>query len=77
MSPLPSGYWNSIASGVIIFLEDGELTLECFPYGEVEIPADYRNHRVEITEFEFFPYGEVEIPSDYRNNRVEITEIEI
>ena len=52
MPPL-SGYWNGIDSGFTIFIEDGELTLECFPYGEIEIPSDYRDHRVEITEIEY------------------------
>ncbi len=51
-SPPLSGRWNGIDSGFIIFIEDGELTLECFPYGE-EIPSDYRDQRVEIGKIEF------------------------
>jgi hypothetical protein len=51
-SPPLSGYWDGVHSGFTIFIQDGELTLECFPYGG-EIPSDYRDHRVEINEIEF------------------------
>ncbi len=57
-SPSLSGYWNGIDSGSTIFIQDGKLTLECFPYGE-EIPSDYRDHRVEINEIEY----DVETPT--------------
>ena len=50
--PPLSGYWNGIFSGFTIFGQDGELTLECFSYGEEEIPSDYRDHRVEINEID-------------------------
>ncbi len=50
-SPPLSGYWNGIDSGFTIFIQDGKLTLECFPYGE-EIPSDYRDHQVEINEID-------------------------
>ena len=42
------GEWNGIDSGFIVFLENGELTLECHSWGDKEIPSNYRKQPVKV-----------------------------
>jgi hypothetical protein len=35
--------------GFIIYIENGELTIECHPWGD-DVPEDFRDREVEITE---------------------------
>jgi hypothetical protein len=37
-----------VAFGFIIFIEDGELTIECHPWDE-DVPEDFRDREVEVT----------------------------
>ena len=47
--PAVMGKTGDIACGFIVFLEGGELTLECHSWGDGAIPADIRDRRVEVT----------------------------
>jgi hypothetical protein len=50
-SPALMGEAENIVCGFVVFLENHELTLECFTWGEIEIPHNYREKSVEIREF--------------------------
>jgi hypothetical protein len=39
-----------VHSGFVVFLENGELTLECHSWGDVQIPESYREESVEISQ---------------------------
>lgn len=47
-SPLVIGRAGDVESGFLIFVENGELTLECCTLGEVEVPDDFRDQIVRI-----------------------------
>lgn len=46
--PMISGVSNDLHCGFVVFLEDGELTLECHSWGE-NIPTDIRIRELTIT----------------------------
>jgi hypothetical protein len=41
---------GEVEGGYIAFLENGELMLECYTAGAVDVPEGFRNSRVEITQ---------------------------
>jgi hypothetical protein len=43
-----TGRSGNIVCGFVIFLGDGELTLECHTWGPEDVPADFRERQVEI-----------------------------
>jgi hypothetical protein len=47
--PLVCGLAQGISSGFIIFIENGELMLECYELGEPTIPANYRDLDVAVS----------------------------
>ena len=48
-SPLVLGRAGGVESGFLIFVENGELTLECCTLGEIEVPEDFRDRNVHIS----------------------------
>lgn len=46
--PLIVGRSGGIDCGFVVFLENGELTLECHPCGPEAMPQDFRARQVEI-----------------------------
>ncbi len=46
--PLLIGRTGGLDCGFVVFLEGGELTLECHSWG-AELPEDFRDRQVEIT----------------------------
>lgn len=48
--PLLVGRSGSIACGFVVFLENGQLTLECHAWGPEAMPEDFRVRRVDIEE---------------------------
>ncbi len=47
--PSVVGTWGGIDSGFVVFLENGELMLECHSYPPNEVPPGYRDHAVTVT----------------------------
>jgi hypothetical protein len=47
--PFVKGHYEKEDCGFVIFLEKGELLLECHTWGEVDISESFRNKDVEIT----------------------------
>ena len=47
-TPIVIGEYNDITCGFVVFLEDGELTLECHSWSETEVPANFRDQPVKI-----------------------------
>jgi hypothetical protein len=43
-----TGTSGNIVCGFVIFLENGELTLECHTWGPEDVPEDFRERQVEI-----------------------------
>lgn len=39
---------EGIETGFVVFLQDNELTLECYSWGENDVPESYRNNAVQI-----------------------------
>ena len=50
--PKLKGEWNGIESGFLVFLENHELMLECHTWGEVDVPQDYREKSVSVSQIE-------------------------
>jgi len=48
--PLLLGKAGDLECGFVVFLEDGELTLECHSWGDESLPEDFRDGIVEIRE---------------------------
>jgi hypothetical protein len=46
--PIVIGEVNKISCGFVVFLENKEMTLECHSWGEIDVPEDFRNKKVEI-----------------------------
>jgi hypothetical protein len=46
--PFLLGTSGSISCGFIVFLGNGELTLECHTWGAESVPEDFRTRRVAI-----------------------------
>lgn len=47
-SPLVTGRCGDIESGFVVFLEAGELTLECHTWGSGGIPEGFRDQPVQV-----------------------------
>jgi hypothetical protein len=47
--PHVAGRWRDIQSGFVAFIESGELMLECFTWGAVEVPESYREQSVVVS----------------------------
>ena len=46
--PIVLGTSGDVQFGFVVFLENGELTLECHTWGPVDVPDDFREQKVEI-----------------------------
>ena len=46
--PMVVGHSGNIQSGFVVFIENGELLLECHSWGEVEVPENYRQQHVTV-----------------------------
>lgn len=46
--PLLTGRYGDVECGFVVFLEDGELTLECHSWGAGGIPENFREWPIEI-----------------------------
>ena len=46
--PIVSGTVGDLLTGFIAFVENGELTLECFSYGGDAVPKTYRDLDVQV-----------------------------
>ena len=49
-TPTLIGESAGIQSGFVIFIEDGELTIECHGWVAEEVPEDYRDQNIQIRE---------------------------
>lgn len=47
-TPLLVGAWNDVECGFVVFVQDGELTLECHSWNGAVIPRDFRQRPVHI-----------------------------
>ncbi|MBC7923489.1 MAG: hypothetical protein H7Z75_20620 [Ferruginibacter sp.] len=47
--PIVIGSADGISCGFIIFIENGELTIECHSWGDVDIPEGFRDRDVQVT----------------------------
>jgi hypothetical protein len=47
-TPQLTGSADGIISGFVIFIEDGELTIECHSWGDVDIPEWFRDRDVQV-----------------------------
>lgn len=48
-SPNIVGAASNVQCGFVVFLESGELTLECHSWGDPPVPEDFREQDVEVT----------------------------
>lgn len=46
--PLLTGRADGVTCGFVIFIEGGELTLECHTWGAVEVPEGFRERDVQV-----------------------------
>ena len=47
--PVVVGRSGDVTCGFVVFMERGELTLECFTWGAVEVPEGFRDGEVELS----------------------------
>src|SRR5262245_65162312 len=47
--PVAIGSCGDVQAGFIVCLGDGKLTLECHPWGPVDVPEDFRDRAVIIS----------------------------
>lgn len=47
--PPVMGTADDIECGFIVFLEHGELTLECYTWGAIDVPCDFRDRNVTLS----------------------------
>ena len=47
--PIVSGHFHNTTCGFIAFMENGELMLECYSFGNESIPTDVRDLRVVVS----------------------------
>jgi hypothetical protein len=47
-TPKLAGSADGIISGFVVFIEDGELTIECHSWGEVDVPEWFRARDVQV-----------------------------
>lgn len=48
--PIISGTVGDLLTGFIAFVENGEATLECYCFGNVAVPENFRDFEVKIAE---------------------------
>jgi hypothetical protein len=46
--PQVIGRASNIESGFVVFIENGELTLECHTWGEIDVPENFRKLSVDV-----------------------------
>src|SRR5688572_14323188 len=46
--PIVIGESGAITCGFVVFIEEGQLTLECHSWGEPEVPEDFRDMEVRV-----------------------------
>lgn len=46
--PMLIGESNGIETGFVVFIENGEITIECHGWGDQDIPREYRNEKIKI-----------------------------
>jgi hypothetical protein len=46
--PIVTGSADGVTCGFVIFIEDGQLTIECHTWGEVNIPEGFRDKDVRV-----------------------------
>jgi len=46
--PMLIGHSGNVETGFIVFVENGELTIECHGWGDVVVPQDYREMDIRI-----------------------------
>ena len=46
--PAIMGHADDIDCGFVIFIENGELMLECHTWGEIDVPEDFRSRSVKL-----------------------------
>ncbi len=46
--PLVMGYADGVDCGFVVFIENGELTIECHTWGSIDFPEGFRNKDVQI-----------------------------
>ena len=47
--PSVSGTAGEVVGGYLVFVEDGELMLECYTAGSIDVPSDFRDREVTVT----------------------------
>ena len=47
--PTVKGNADEIECGFLAFITDGQITLECHSWGELEVPEDFREREVRLT----------------------------
>ena len=47
--PFVVGVAGDVRAGFVVFLGDGELTLECHTWGELDVPSDFRQRPVKVS----------------------------
>ena len=47
-TPKLTGSVDGIISGFVVFIEDGELTIECHSWGDVDVPEWFRDRDVQV-----------------------------
>ena len=43
-----AGVAGQIQAGFVVYLGDGELTLECHTWGEIDVPNNFRDMAVQV-----------------------------
>lgn len=46
--PVTVGFIGSVAAGFVVFIQDGELTLECSDWGLCDVPLEIREMNVDV-----------------------------
>jgi hypothetical protein len=46
--PIVTGCADGISCGFVIFIENGELTIECHSWGDADIPEGFRDRDVQV-----------------------------
>jgi hypothetical protein len=47
--PAVVGTARDVQAGFVVFLGENELTLECHPWGALDVPEDFRDRSVEVS----------------------------
>jgi hypothetical protein len=46
--PLVTGRADDIICGLVVFIENHQLTIECHSWGDVDVPEDFRDRDVKV-----------------------------